>query len=86
MIGWVAGGNHSIAQGIIGGHGEIVPHEVHDISRLIDSVEFDGIHWISRISGERIGRPRYEELGWCWEIARRIMLLQPNQYMYTNKS
>lgn len=80
MIGWVNGGNHSIAQSIIAGQGHLIPDEVHDISLLIDAVEFNGLNWYSRLSGLRLGRPRYEEFGWCWEIARRIMSLQPSPF------
>jgi hypothetical protein len=85
MIGWVNGGNHSIMQGIISGAGTLIPDEVHDISLLIDAVGFNGLHWYSRISGNHVGAPRNQEFGWCWEIARRIMLLQPSPFKGISK-
>lgn len=83
MIGWVNGGNHSIMQGIIGGRGYLIPDEVHDISLLINAVEFNGRHWYSRITGHQLGAPRHQEFGWCWEIARRIMSLQSSPFRRT---
>lgn len=87
MIGWVTGGNHSLMQGIISGRGVIVPDEVHDISLLIDAVEFDGLNWRSLLSGHRFETPpRYQELGWCWEIARRIKSLEPSPFRLSTLS
>lgn len=83
MIAWVNGGNHSIMQGIIGGRGYLIPDEVHDISLLINAVEFNGRHWYSRITGHQLGAPRHQEFGWCWEIARRIMSLQSSPFRRT---
>lgn len=79
MIGWVAGGNHSIMQGILHG-GSVVPDEVYDISRIINAVKFDGVEWLCCHSGNPMGRPRYPEFGWCWEIAKRITLLESSPY------
>ena len=73
MIGLVNGGNHSIMQGILEGHGEIIPTEVYDISCLLSAVCFDGYDWISELSGLRIGTPPYAEFGWVWEIAKRYV-------------
>lgn len=69
-IGFVTGGNHSIIQGIINGNGEIIPDQVIDLERLFDIVSFDGENWIDQPSGTPCGRPRYQEFGWVWEIAR----------------
>jgi hypothetical protein len=79
MIGWVGGGNHSIMQGIITGEGSLVPEEVHDISPLIDEVYFDGVNWRDN-KDRKIGQPRYQEFGWCWEIARRIKALEDSPF------
>lgn len=72
MIGSV-GGNHSIMQGILDGKGEIKPAEMYDISCLIPAVYFDGTNWVCTHSGDNIGTPRYPELGWVWEIAKRYI-------------
>ena len=79
MIGWVAGGNHSIVQGILQG-GSVVPDEVYDISPIINAVTFDGVQWVCSHSGNPMGTPRYPEFGWCWEIAKRITLLESSPY------
>lgn len=79
MIGWVSGGNHSIMQGILQG-GALVPEEVHDISPLIGAVKFDEKQWICCHSGVPLGKPRYSEFGWCWEIARKIISLESSPY------
>ncbi|WP_438299537.1 DUF6710 family protein [Pseudomonas sp. NMS19W] len=34
-IAWVNGGNHSIAQGILGGEGVLVPDDVYDVTEII---------------------------------------------------
>jgi len=79
MIGWVDGGNHSIMQGILHG-GSVVPDEVYDISPIINAVKFDGVGWLCCHSGNPMGTPRYPEFGWCWEIAKRITLLESSPY------
>lgn len=79
MIGWVAGGNHSLMQGILQG-GSVVPDEVYDISPIVNAVTFDGTQWMCCHSGNPMGRPRYPEFGWCWEIAKRITFLESSPY------
>ncbi len=79
MIGTVGGGNHSIMQGILDGKGEIKPTEMYDVSPLLTSVSFDGASWICSYSGNNIGTPRYPELGWVWEIAKRYVEVQSAQ-------
>lgn len=74
-IGWVVSGNHSIAQAIIAGEGHIVPREAYDITNLLSDIYFDGKYW-KHSSGDSLGHmPRYEELGWAWEISRMISML-----------
>ncbi|ETI58058.1 DUF6710 family protein [Marinomonas profundimaris] len=79
MIGWVGGGNHSIMQGILTG-GYIKPNELHDISILLDAVSYNGKNWIENNNGKVIGQPLYEEFGYCWEIAKKISLLETSPY------
>lgn len=71
-IGWVSGGNHSIAQGILSGEGELVPDEVIDVSSAMDVVGYDGECWVCMRTGLRTDGPRYREFGWVWEIARLL--------------
>ncbi|WP_409457135.1 DUF6710 family protein [Pseudomonas oryzihabitans] len=75
-IGWVSGGNHSIAQGIIRGEGEIAPTEYLDVTEIVRRVTFDGKSWRCCSTGHRLGRPRYIELGLVWEISRLIVTLK----------
>lgn len=79
MIGWVTSGNHSIMQGILTG-GYIKPDELHDISILLDVVSYNGKNWIENNKGKAIGQPLYEEFGYCWEIAKKIALLETSPY------
>lgn len=72
---WVNGGNHSIAQGIVSGEGELIPDDIYDVSEVIRAVRFDGEYWICRNTGEKLGSPIYAEFGWVWEIARLLMEL-----------
>ena len=74
---WVNGGNHSIAQGILDGEGELVPDDIYDVSRIIRGVRFDGQNWVCRKTGENLGWPMYAEFGWAWEIARLLIDLPP---------
>ncbi|SJK83868.1 DUF6710 family protein [Halomonas elongata] len=74
-VGWVASGNHSIAQAIIAGSGQVTPKEAYDISDLLNEVYFDGRCW-KYASEDNFGTfPRYEELGWAWEITRLLSAL-----------
>ena len=44
-IAWVHGGNHSIATGIIQGHGQIKPEYIYDISEIYNFVYCDGLFY-----------------------------------------
>lgn len=74
-LAWVYGGNHSIAQGVIRGEGAVVPNQMHDLSIIIDEIEFDGVQWLNLEDGVAVGRPRRKELGWAWEVGRFILKL-----------
>lgn len=68
MIGWVTGG------------GYIKPDELHDISILLDAVSYNGKNWIENNKRKAIGQPLYEEFGYCWEIAKKVALLETSPY------
>lgn len=72
-IAWVNGGNHSIAQGILGGEGVLLPDDVYDVTEIIRGVRFDGECWVCRKTGDKYGSPIYVEFGWAWEIARLLV-------------
>ncbi|MBD1574795.1 hypothetical protein HC725_16215 [Vibrio sp. S17_S38] len=68
----VISGNHSITQGIIRSSGNIKPRYGYDFSILYQYIEFDGYSWIDIKTGQKIGEPRYMELGYIYEIGRII--------------
>lgn len=47
-IGFVRGGNHSIASGILAGEGEVIPDTVYDMRYLLDIISTDGYYWYIR--------------------------------------
>ena len=47
-IGFVIGGNHSVAVGILAGEGTVIPDRVDDVSCLLDLMECDGTHFRDR--------------------------------------
>lgn len=80
-IGWVRGGNHSIAQGIIRGEGLIHNYSHLDLSSLIKRIQYNGFAWYEIESGKYLGEPRYSEIGWAWEIGRLIMELKEVKHL-----
>lgn len=71
----VEGGNHSIAQGIILCEGKVQPSEAFDLTQLLRHIRFDGRVWRDIKSEESLGKPRYKELGYIFEIGRHIVAL-----------
>jgi hypothetical protein len=69
-IAFVAGGNHSIAAGIIEGEGKVVPTEVHDMSAIFRLVECDGMHFIDKRDGRRISLVNDARTAAVFEIGR----------------
>ncbi|MEE4963986.1 DUF6710 family protein [Pseudomonas alliivorans] len=53
-IGFVYGGNHSIAAGILAGEGEVIPEKVYDMSHLLDSLHCDGAYFYETDNGEKV--------------------------------
>lgn len=70
---WVGGGNHSIMQGILIAEGDVTPEEAYDLTPLYEHVAFNGDNWISKATNENIGKPRYKELGYIYEIGRLLI-------------
>ncbi len=75
-IGWVDGGNHSIAQGIIRGDGLLHQYSYVEIYDLIKHIRYNGLGWEVQNTKEHAGYPRYPEFGWAWEIGRMIAGLE----------
>lgn len=69
-IGFVRGGNHSIAHGILNGNGCVMPNTAIDLTPLLKEINFDGTHWV--MDKKVIGRPRYVEFGWVWEAYKYL--------------
>lgn len=70
MLTQVTGGNHSIAQGIIRGEGEIMLHDWYDLTPLIEMIRCNGEHWIDIKTNKKIAPVKYIELGFSWEVGR----------------
>lgn len=72
-LGWVHGGNHSIASGILQGEGEIMPTSVYDISSVFDLVKFDGNYFIRIEDGKRISDKVVDfEFASIFEVGRLV--------------
>jgi len=52
-LGFVHGGNHSIAAGILTGEGEITPDCVYDMTYLLDEFNCDGMHYFDSRTGKK---------------------------------
>ncbi len=84
-ISFVAGGNHSIAAGIIGGEGIVVPGEVLDMSELLNMVTCDGRNYRETESQQIIAAVEDERIAAVFEIGRlmRKLKVQPNRSVET---
>lgn len=69
---WVESGNHSITKGILNGTGSLQATSAFDTTPLYDLIHFDGTYWISKVTGEQLGRPLYNELGYIFELGRYL--------------
>ena len=72
-IGWVFGGNHSIAAGILQATGQVKPEVTYDISDVYDYVICDGLDYRRSYDGSIIDRVSDLEVAAIFEIGR-IML------------
>ncbi len=76
---WVVGGNHSITQGIVLCEGAVKAEDGADLSKLYEYVKFNGFNWIDTQLNKVIGKPRYKEFGYLYEIGRRLVQCTPER-------
>lgn len=69
-IGFVRGGNHSIAAGIIAGEGQVTPEHVYDMSYLFELVRTDGLFWY--INGQKSEKVKSGRTAAVFEIGRLL--------------
>lgn len=69
-IACVAGGNHSIASGILGGQGTLTPTEVWDMYRLLETVVCDGRHYLETKTKKPICEMSDHRIGALFELGR----------------
>ena len=75
-IGFVGGGNHSLAAGIIESEGKIIPSEVHNMSRIFKLVECDGEYFTDKITRNRIAFVNSARTAAVFEIGRMMHKLK----------
>lgn len=71
-VGWVAGGNHSMAAGVIHAQGKVKPEITYDISKVYKHVICDGVEYKRTHDGSRIGPVPDLEIAAIFEIGRLI--------------
>lgn len=69
-IGFVKGGNHSLAAGILAGEGTLLPDRVFDMHDLLRRVSTDGISWFA--DGRQIEKVRDWRTAAFFELGRLI--------------
>lgn len=69
-IGFVKGGNHSLAAGILAGEGTLLPDRVFDMHDLLRRVSTDGISWFA--DGRQIERMRDWRTAAFYELGRLV--------------
>lgn len=72
-IGWVSGGNHSIATGIIQGEGYIKPEETYDISKIYEYVFSDGVYYREKKTNTIINTVNDVRFAAIFEIGRLMV-------------
>lgn len=72
-IGFVGGGNHSIAAGIIAGEGCITPAEVTDFSHIFDEIVCDGEFYRDVKTGQKIAEVISPDIAAVFEIGRLMI-------------
>lgn len=73
-IGFVYGGNHSIAAGVLAGEGEVIPERVYDMSYLLDTLHCDGAYFYQTNTGERVEAVTDVRRAAVFEIGRLMVL------------
>ncbi|MDK4219029.1 DUF6710 family protein [Pantoea agglomerans] len=69
-IGFVKGGNHSLAAGILAGEGTLLPDRVFDMHDLLRRVSTDGTSWFA--DGREIDRVRDWRTAAFYELGRLV--------------
>lgn len=69
-VGFVKGGNHSLAAGILAGEGKLLPEEVFDMQDLLARVSTDGTWWYG--DGKRVEKVRDWRTAAFFEIGRLV--------------
>lgn len=69
-IGFVKGGNHSLAAGILAGEGTLLPDRVFDMHDLLSRVSTDGISWFA--DGRQIEKVRDWRTAAFYELGRLV--------------
>ena len=70
---WVAGGNHSIAAGIIQGTGSLPAEEVFDMRAVYPHLVCDGKHFTRRCDNKAVAKVRSIECAAIFEIGRLLL-------------
>lgn len=69
-IGFVGGGNHSIAAGLLIGEGELTPSEVYDLSEVFSKIRCDGNYYFDVATDKEIAQVTNQRLAAVFEIGR----------------
>jgi hypothetical protein len=72
-LGFVDGGNHSIAAGILAGEGTIKPRHVYDMQFLLQLIHNDGLYWYETKTKKKLSPVENYRVAAVFEIGR-IML------------
>ena len=70
-IGFVEGGNHSIAAGILASEGELVPRKIYDASDIFKFIHTDGSYWFK--NNEILEEVRDYRTAAVFEIGRMLI-------------
>ena len=72
-IGWVSGGNHSLAAGILRGEGSLVVDAVYSMREIYEHVVCDGAFYRRRADNSPISRVRHATFAGIFEIGRLLL-------------
>ncbi len=73
----VTGGNHSIAQGILMGEGEIALEDWYNLTPLLKKYRCNGPLWINNDTNKIVMHCDCPELGMAWEVSRLLASVCP---------
>jgi hypothetical protein len=69
-IGWVRGGNHSIANGIVNGEGKIYNYNAYDMSKMYKYIYCDGEYFYKKKDNSKLFPVQSIEFACIFEIGR----------------